>query len=214
LLQGSAESFARAMSALQENYPPGALHCCMTLLGTHDVPRVLTILGASDKDYALPKAKRAEHMLSPEARALAKTRLKLGSLLMYAFPGSPVLYYGDEAGLEGFEDPFNRRGYPWGYEDGDLLAWYRKLGKLRRELGPLRKGALRFLRAEGDLLAFERAHGGQRAVAATNRGERPVTLRIPWHTARAVDTLTGRTYRADNGTLEIEIPALTGFLLA
>jgi len=213
LLQGNAENFARAMSALQENYPPGAFHSCMTQLGTHDTPRVLTVLGATEKDYALPLTKRAEHRLSPEARNLAAARLKLGALLMYAFPGSPVLYYGDEAGSEGFEGPFNRRGYPWGHEDEDLLAWYRKLGKLRRELVPLRRGTLRFLQAGGNLLVFERVLDGQRAVAALNRGGQPVTFRIPWGSVRAVDALTGRTYRADGGTLEIETAGLCGMLL-
>jgi glycosidase len=213
LLQGNAENFARAMSALQENYPPDAFYSSMTLLGTHDVPRALTVLGASDEAYTLSKAKRAEHRLPPEALKLAKARLKLGALLMYAFPGSPVLYYGDEAGLEGFEDPFNRRGYPWGREDEDLLAWYRKLGRLRKELAPLRKGSLRFLQAEADLLAYERVYGGKRAVAVTNRGNQPIAFRTPWDRARAVDALTGRTYRVTNGMLEIEVTELSGLLL-
>ena len=57
----------------------------------------------------------------------------MGAVLLYAFPGSPTVYYGDEAGLEGFEDPFNRRPYPWGREDRELVDWFAALGRLRRE---------------------------------------------------------------------------------
>jgi glycosidase len=213
LLRGEAQDFARAMSSLQENYPPAAFYNSMTHIGTHDTPRVLTVLGAAETDYALPIAKRAEHRLSPEVRKLAVARLKLGALLMYAFPGSPVVYYGDEVGLEGFEGPFNRRGYPWGHEDEDLLSWYRKLGRLRRDMEPLRRGTLRFLQAEGDLLALERACGEKRAVAVTNRGEKPVAFRAEWGASRAVDALTGRTYRVAEGFLEVELAGLTGVLL-
>ena len=60
--------------------------------------------------------------------------LLAAALLLFCFPGSPTVYYGDEAGMEGFEDPFNRRTYPWGREDGELLEWYTALGKARRAL--------------------------------------------------------------------------------
>lgn len=79
--------------------------------------------------------------MSPGQYALGKARLKLGALVLFAFPGSPMVYYGDEAGMEGFEDPFNRRTYPWGREDGELLEWYTALGKARRALPALRRGS-------------------------------------------------------------------------
>ena len=59
--------------------------------------------------------------------------MKIASCLQYFLPGVPSLYYGDEAGMQGFEDPLNRRPYPWGQEDGELLAHYAMLGRLRKE---------------------------------------------------------------------------------
>ncbi len=76
--------------------------------------------------------------------------------MLFAFPGSPMVYYGDEAGTEGFEDPFNRRTYPWGREDGELLEWYTALGKARRALPALRRGELAWTLTRGRVLSFLR----------------------------------------------------------
>ena len=58
--------------------------------------------------------------------------MKLASALQYTLPGVPCVYYGDEAGMEGFEDPFNRKCYPWGSADKALITWYKKLGAVRK----------------------------------------------------------------------------------
>jgi hypothetical protein len=72
---------------------------------------------------------------------------------------------------------------------------------------------MRFLRAEGDVLALERTAAKKRVVAVTNRGDAAVPFRTPWEKKRAVDALTGRTYHAEDGVLEIELAGLTGLLL-
>ena len=128
LLGEDAFRFWQAMETLRENYPPFAWRSAMNFLGTHDTPRILTLLGTGGDGREHDKDWRAAFRMSPGQYALGKARLKLGALVLFAFPGSPMVYYGDEAGLEGFEDPFNRRTYPWGREDGELLAWYAALG--------------------------------------------------------------------------------------
>ena len=90
------------------------------------------------------------------------------AMLLYTFPGSPTLYYGDEAGMEGFEDPMNRQGFPWGREDQRLLTLYRTLGRLRKERESLQSGDLTYLTAEGGLLLFCRKAGGERTYTALN----------------------------------------------
>lgn len=95
------------------------------------------------------KSQRAAACLSPAGYRRAAARLRLGALLLYAFPGSPTVYYGDEAGMQGYEDPLNRRTYPWGREDAALLAWYRRLGQVRRERPSLQTGSLRYLLPKG-----------------------------------------------------------------
>ncbi|HCM22696.1 MAG TPA: hypothetical protein DHW78_00010, partial [Ruminococcaceae bacterium] len=98
------------------------------------------------------------------------------------------LYYGDEAGMEGYKDPFNRGTYPWGTENKDLLAWYRKLGKLRRILSCLREGSFVPLNADDHTMVYVREDSVDAILIALNAGENPRTLYLPdeWRTAEPV----------------------------
>ena len=139
-----------------ENYPRQVVQCNMNLLGTHDTARILTALV---DDFEGPREELAKRRLSEDARALAEKRLLLAAVLQYTLPGCPSLYYGDEAGMEGGKDPFNRRPYPWGKEDPDLLGHYRSLGQLRQQEETLRVGETEFFHAEGGRLGFARSLG-------------------------------------------------------
>jgi glycosidase len=168
----------------------------MNSLGTHDTPRILTLLGeGSDRKGDTSRDWRSASRLSPEQRAIAVRRLKLGSLLLYALPGSPTLYYGDEVGMEGFEDPFNRRPFPWGKEDGHLLAWFTALGKARKELLPLRRGTLAWLPAPGQTVAFVRSLNGESLLTAVNAGETPALLELPGGTGLPLLPMEGQLLR-------------------
>ncbi len=150
---GSADEFKCKVTSILENYPKENLDCCMTLLGTHDTVRALTALGCETAPRKIED--RADFRLSEIQYNVAVKRLKLASLLQYTLPGVPCLYYGDEAGMQGFEDPLNRGTYPWGREDHDLLCHYLKLGKLRKTYAELLLGETHFDNgSEG--LAFER----------------------------------------------------------
>ena len=94
----------------------------MNFLGTHDTPRILTLLGAAHTPET--KQARADYRLSPAELARGKAKLRLAGMLLYSFPGSPTLFYGDEAGMQGFEDPLNRGTFPWGGEDAALTAFF------------------------------------------------------------------------------------------
>ncbi len=138
---------------IAENYPADVLSCTMTVLGTHDTPRILT---AVMDDFEGTRAQYANRRLSPNQLAIGKERLMIASFLQFMLPGAPCIYYGDEAGMEGFKDPFNRRTYPWGREDRALQAHYTRLGKLRREYGALRDGTIAFFHAEEGRLGISR----------------------------------------------------------
>jgi cyclomaltodextrinase len=125
----NAQETHLALMNLYENYPSHYFYSTLNLLGSHDVPRILTIL----------KVELA-HLLEPERTDLAVRQLKLLSLWQISFPGVPCIYYGDEAGLEGGDDPDNRRTYPWGKEHKALLAWYRNITRLRCTYDVLRTG--------------------------------------------------------------------------
>ena len=212
LLSHNAGAFRETMETLRENYPPAAFYSAMNSLGTHDTPRILTLLGVGGDCGGESKEWRSTYRLTPEQRKLGMERLRLASLVQYAFPGSPTTYYGDEAGMEGFEDPFNRRTFPWGDEDRDLTAWYTALGKARKELAPLRKGDIAYVRAEGAVLAFTRTWEGDSVLCAANAGDRPTVLTVAGSWAQ-VDGYMVWPANAETGQAAIRLSPMSGLLL-
>ena len=173
--------FAEIVETIVENYPPQCLNLLMNHIGTHDTERALTVLGGEPAGNR-GREWQAAQSLTPPQRETGVKRLKLASLIQYLLPGVPCLYYGDEAGMEGYRDPFNRGCYPWGREDQGLLAWYRALGKLRaQEKAILAQGVYRTVKAEGNLLAFERfvltETTRDSLLLVVNRSHRPQSTR-------------------------------------
>lgn len=208
---GDAASFRDDMETIRENYPPAAFYGAMNFLGTHDTPRILTLLGAERTPE--DKGQRAAYRLSPAELARGQKKLRLAAMLLYSFPGSPTLYYGDEAGMQGFEDPLNRGTYPWGGEDGSLLAFFRRLGQLRAERISMQCGIIRYLHAQGGGLVVERLHGTERTVTALNAGDTPLELTLPWDGRLCIDAVTGQQFLSQNGTVHLTLPPLDGVIL-
>ena len=155
---------------IAENYPHEVLLSNMNLLGTHDSARILTALV---DDFDGSREEKARRRLSPAQLETALARLYIAAFLQYTLPGSPSIYYGDEAGMEGFNDPFNRRPFPWGRENKQLQSWFRELGAKRKALPALRLGSICFLRAEGGKIAFVREYDGQRFICYVNYSDTP-----------------------------------------
>ena len=132
------------VESLAEHYPPAALDATMAVLGTHDTERIGTMLP------------------DPVARACAV-------FLQYTLPGSPVLYYGDEAGLCGGKDPMNRLPYPWGHEDRTLMKLYTDMGALKNRFAALRTGSVRFVHARGGVVRFVRRTAGEAVLCTVDR---------------------------------------------
>ena len=151
---------------IAENYPPQVLACNMNLLSSHDTPRILTALV---DDFEGNREEYAKRKLSHDQREQAKKLFKLSAFLQYTLPGSPSIYYGDEAGTEGHKDPFNRRTYPWGKEDTELLAFFKGLGRLRKNNQALRLGNIRFFYAGDGKAGFSRAYQGKTLKIYVNR---------------------------------------------
>lgn len=149
-----------------ENYPAQVVACNMNLLGTHDTPRILTALV---DDFDGSREEKAARHLSKNQLEVARDRLQMAAFLQYTLPGSPSLYYGDEALMEGYKDPFNRRTYPWGREDTELVRFFRQLGQLRRDIPALGKGTITFQTAMDKHLAYTRCYEGQKFTVYVNR---------------------------------------------
>jgi glycosidase len=204
----SSAEFIDKMESLRENYPEPIFYSLMNSLGTHDTPRILTVLGATEEDWQMTRAHKSTSKLSAEQKEQAVRLLKIVSAIQFSFPGSPTIFYGDEAGAEGYEDPFNRRGYPWGKENAQLLEWYKKLGKLRSTLPALQSGSLVFHTSNHSVLAYSRSSGSDEEVLCLfSRSIREKVFTIPgtgWF-----DLLTGTVYPAKDGICEITIPPMS-----
>ena len=151
---------------IAENYPPQVLLCNMNLLGTHDTPRILTALV---DQFQGSRQEQANRFLTPEQWEQAKEKLLMASFLQFMLPGAPSIYYGDEAGMEGHKDPFNRRTYPWGRENPELMRHFRRLGQMRKEIEALRLGDIRFFSAQDGRVGFTRSWDGKKYRVYCNR---------------------------------------------
>ena len=127
----NGSQFVNSVMSIAENYPKDALYSSMSLLGTHDTVRIMTALG--DEHNMRSKSERLLYRMGAEEYLGAKRKLKLASAIQYFLPGLPTIYYGDEIGMQGFEDPINRRPFARGYEDTDLKSHYEYLGKIHAE---------------------------------------------------------------------------------
>lgn len=158
-------SFARRVMTICENYPRPVVDCLMNSLSTHDTPRILTLLGTS---FEGSKEEKAKHNLSDEEKNLALEKLRQAAAMQFFLPGMPCIYYGDEAGLEGFEDPLNRRCYPWDKENKDLVEFYRQLSGLKSQISQLQRGdtALEF----ADKEVFHISRGGRYHLIVNRQG--------------------------------------------
>ncbi|MBC7226948.1 MAG: glycoside hydrolase family 13 protein [Thermoflexales bacterium] len=197
----SGTEFADEIDRLLSLYPWEVTLAQLNLLGSHDTPRVLTLLRGD------------------------KRRLRLAVLLQMTFPGAPCVYYGDEIGMEGGDDPDCRRSFPWDESrwDADLRDWYRRCIRLRHTSPALRRGAFHRLWADQSAYAFARAlPPDPPLVVAVNAGEAPAEVRVPLAPGGAgpladgpwADILSGQTFPAADGALRLTLPPLSGVVLA
>lgn len=179
----SGAGLKNTVMSIVENYPPQVVACNMNLLGTHDTPRILTALV---DDFDGSREEKAKRRLSRNQMEVARDRLMMASFLQYTLPGSPSLYYADETLMEGYRDPFNRRTYPWGREDREVLSYFRTLGQLRKKVEAIRLGDIHFFTAGDKHLGYTRSYNGKTVKIYVNRSG------DPWDVPAANSILFGR----------------------
>lgn len=154
----------KEMMEIYEHYPRHHFYSLMNLVGSHDIPRIMTVLGDSPEENELSQEEREEFKLESENYKLALKRLKLLTLVQMTFPGVPSIYYGDEAGVEGYSDPINRRTYPWGNEDSELLGWFKTITAIRNNYDVFKTGKFKLLGLDRDVFGFIREIKGSKDV--------------------------------------------------
>jgi cyclomaltodextrinase len=184
----STSNLTDALETIRENYPLPAFYANMNLLGSHDTPRAVTVL-AGDPD---PGARDAQGrlFLSEKQRERGLKLLSAGFVFMTGFPGNMSIYYGDEKGLEGYRDPYNRRTFPWDRDGSRLLRTVQTLGRLKTGTPVLATGDYcpvyeddavfmmkRFLTDGRDVFGKEK-NGPSEALIAVNRDDSTRTISL------------------------------------
>ncbi len=160
--------------------PLPSLHCAMNELSNHDHSRFMTRTNGRAARLRDAGSEAAAEGVQPAVYREA-------AVIQMTWPGAPTLYYGDEAGLTGWTDPDNRRPYPWGREDQDLIAMHRALARLRGELPFLREGSLKPLCWDSGFIAYARFDAERCAVVACNNGETAQVISLPLWTIGVED---------------------------
>ena len=150
-------------------------------------------------------------------------------LLQMTWPGAPTLYYGDEAGLTGFTDPDNRRTYPWGREDRQMLAFYKSAIAMHKNHPVLKTGSIKFLGGGYQYIAYARFDDREQIACLFNNGSEQIQVTVPVWTAgvntdstmtrifltdAASYTTQRKVYRVNQGELTISLDARSGVVLS
>ena len=204
---GVAESFMEAIVIICENYPPQALNCLMNHIGTHDTARILTKL-INDSIEHKPRSLQSNYRLTDEEYEKAVTLLKASTVLQYTLPGFPSVYYGDEAGMQGGSDPFNRGFFPWGKENTTLTQWYKKLGSIRTSLDCLKEGEFLPYSAMLSCVAYIRKGHKDSILVIVNMNYHEIEYNLPQEFHNSLEMISSK-----NVSDSVKIPAYSGVIL-
>ncbi|HSM70491.1 MAG TPA: alpha-amylase family glycosyl hydrolase [Anaerolineales bacterium] len=170
--------FASRMESIREDYPDAAYYSLMNLLDSHDTERIRWTLTPGQET-------RANKELNSDSVAEGKLRQRIASLIQFTVPGAPTVYYGDEVGMTGDDDPDDRRTYPWvdkgGLPDQNMFAHYQTLNTLRSGNNVLIDGDFKVLLADdaSGVVAYGRKTTSQTAIVIVNRGGGTQSVAVP-----------------------------------
>ena len=201
---GNSQMLYNVLTEIYSSYPRFVSDSLMNILGTHDTERILTVLGENYSPDA-GNTELAVKRMSDEEKGQAIKYLKIASVLQYTVYGIPSVFYGDEAGLEGYHDPFCRRTFPWGRENSELLDHYRNLGEIRLSEKAFDRGDFRIVECGEGTIAFERERDDSRVMIAANRSSGYYILRAD---GRWIDLISKESFEN-----EIVIPKDTARIL-
>ena len=166
-----------AISEVMFNAPLSVRNVMMNLLGTHDTERIITAL-AGECSEGKTNYELSEITLSESERIKGENLVRQAYTIISTLPGIPSIFYGDEVGLDGYSDPFNRRPFPWYSGCKELLAFYKKLGCIRKSEKVLANGDFILNYLDKDLLLFTRSLESEAILTAVNNSDKPIVLKF------------------------------------
>ncbi len=218
---GNPDSFFGSMRHFMTRFHTQSLQVAMNELSNHDHSRFLTRTNR--------KVGRTAY-LGPEAanEGVDKAIMRMAVMIQMTWPGAPTIYYGDEAGLCGWTDPDNRRAYPWGREDQDLIDFHKEIIRIHKDYQAMKTGSILFLHGQYQFISYGRFDEQDKFVVAINSGEQPVSVDLPvWRLglteatrmARLINTgtdgfsLETAMYSVENGILHLNCPPKYGVVI-
>ncbi len=192
-LSGKTEKLLYALEEVLLNAPRRISELQMNLLGSHDTVRILTLLG--DPIVIGDNRELRKKRLSAEQRLRAILTLSSLYTILATLPGVPAIYYGDEAGLEGYGDPFNRMPYPWGREESALLEHYRRIGSIRRGNDCYFGGGFKLIGLSRELLVFSRNSNGYKCYTIYNNSNGPFSLAADRELEELIEGVLGTEFK-------------------
>lgn len=175
----NAQQFVDGVMTILDHYPKPAIDMLMNFLSTHDTERALTRLGGDEVGWN-DKNWQAERRLDGAQYLYGIALLKCAMVLQFFLPGIPSIYYGDEAGMEGYRDPFNRRCYPWGEENLELIEFVKQLAAIRKGSRAFEQGDMKFIECDDNVCVFARYDKISRhaAIIYLNKSTRGHTFEV------------------------------------
>lgn len=202
--QIGAPEMAARLEQLRENYPRDAFFSCLNLLGSHDRERLFTMLGDAPDPDTLSEEECAAFRLDEGHASLAMSRLWLTVLLQMTLPGVPCVYYGDERGMEGFRDPYNRAAFPWDGGRMDCATVFRNAIAVRKALPVLTAGDFKPFADGEDVFGFwRRGEDGECVCVLANASLHDAhTVRVPMVGEAVSDVVSGAAPAVVDGCAE------------
>lgn len=202
VLYGITDTLEYALCEVMENAPKRIRDHQMNLLGTHDTERILTVLGG-DKAEGLSNSDLVCKRMSEDLYKASRQRLKLAYTILATLPGIPSIFYADEAGLEGYGDPFNRMPYPWGREDKEILDFYKKIGIIRRGEYVYKHGSFSLISLTPEHLIFLRKADERSLLTVVNNSSEPLELEFTKTVFAKIEDKSSLTFMLAPYTAEI-----------
>ena len=184
---GETESFSETVMSVLENYPKAVTDVLMNHIGSHDTMRIINAL-AGESLMNKPRSWQSGKRLSPKSYEKGVKLVKLASVLQFTLPGIPSIYYGDEIGMEGYADPFNRGCFVEENGEASLLEHYRRLGEIRKNHSCFIEGSFRFVSCERACIAYIREDENVSLLVIANRNETDIEyyLHEEWHSSELI----------------------------
>ena len=186
---GDVHKLSYIINDMLNEYPEETIYALMNFTSTHDISRALNMLGCESEFspykewYWDPVDNSHEHCkdykMSKEDLIRAKEIYKAYISALAFLPGNLSIFYGDEAGIEGLGNLANRKTFPWGEEDSDLVEFFTSIGKVRVNNRFLEQADLNVFKINRDYFMFERVSGEDKMLFAVNRTDNDVDFKVP-----------------------------------